>query len=383
MDASASSSSSSSRRYLLTGDNQPGVLSIYDLQQQQTTTASHQSTLLPLQQAWPQRNRSIVSCRWYPTDTGMFFAAARSGTFQIWDTNEMEPVLECRPFQYDHGGSPGLCCMEVSPNKSAAVGSPTCRLVKLIDVRTGASSHSLSGHSNKGVCDLAWSTACPHVLASAGMDGRVILWDVRKATGCLQVLDADQRADSYVSQPYYPDLRHLRRRRRRQVKQPQHYTTTTTTTRLPLAHSGACVGVAFDPTGHFLVSAGGNGDLRVWDLRSSSACQIPRRFMSSRGAKPVDPSYLGRVPLVLQGDAIWTRRGPDLCSYSLQQGGAPQNVLKGHMGAVATIAEIGTGQLVSSSSDGLLLLWGPASGSKSTKSSRLGKRRIDKDQDDW
>jgi DNA excision repair protein ERCC-8 len=403
-------------RYLLTGDKR-GSICIYDMSpwgSQSRQIAVHPyhteadkssfQTHRPVQQAIAPLSRFIVSCRWYPIDSGMFFSCSRSGGFHVWDTNEMLPVLECKPFQFDDPSdqqSSSMSCMEISSSSlSIAVGSPTSSLIKLIDIRSGSSSHSLTGHE-KGVSSIAWSPICPFVLASGGMDSCVMLWDIRKggSRGRIAVLDMDrQRVDPYVSRPFFADGTHLRESRHRTGKSkasssmrlkhssPNNYYGDRQSDRsLPLSHMGGCVGVAFDPSGHFLVSAGGNGDLSIWDLRGT-ACKLPRRFVSSRGTKPVDSSYLGRAPLVPvpqgSGDTtIWTCSGSELCGFSLHDGGAPTSVLKGHIGAVSAISHItGTGSLVSSSSDGLLLLWGPSS---ETATRRRGKRLAGDDQDNW
>ena len=471
-------------RYLLTGNKQ-GSLSIYDLSpwgspkynlhhhhleaaagraaaaeesSSQTMSTHHRP---PIQQATAQPQQGfVVSCQWYPVDTGMFFSACRSGIVQCWDTNEMVPISAIKPFQFavaaksSYSLSTGrrgnsvsgssttaaataattLSCMQVSPSNglTLAVGSSTCSAIKLIDVRSGSSSHTLTGHNNNGnrggVLDLAWSTACPFVLASGGTDSCILLWDIRKAgsLGRITALDMEERqqTSSTVCDVYHADYAHLRQRKQPLPTKTRITTAATTTSgrrnhpkfnskqksmtfkvspnnygiknKLPLAHHGGCVGLEFSPDGHYLVSAGGNGDLTVWDLRNKGAAYpIPRRFVCASGsaAKPVDSRYMGRVPLVLEqpgnGDStrIWTRRGAHLCAYTMHQGGSPETVLKGHMGHVTAISKIGsTGQLVSAASDGLLLLWGPAGWSSSSESvqRRRGKRtRQMEDRDDW
>ena len=136
-----------------------------------------------------------------------------------------------------------------------------------------------------------------------------------------------------------------------------------------------------------MASAGGNGDLTLWDIRGAGS-PVPRRFVSSTGAKPVDPRT-GRLPLTVTDDYIWTRRGAHVYGYALQED-EPTMVLKGHLGAVHAIAPVAdTGQLISSANDGLLLLWGPSvvNNQESTDGTRrVGQQRrsaAGEDVDDW
>jgi DNA excision repair protein ERCC-8 len=402
-------------QYLLTG-NKKGELCIYDLSPwggqkhlrgRKGVSEDSSRTHRPIQMATAPLCRFIVSSRWYPVDSGMFFSAARKGSFHMWDTNEMAPVMECKPFQFDGDVSSAgnISCMEISKSSlSIAVGSPNSSLIKLIDFRSGTSSHSLTGHQ-KGVCDLSWSPHSPYVLASGGIDSCVMLWDIRKAGSQAHIttLDIDRReTNPSVSLPFSPDGTHLRpgvvsRKKAKSNKflkstSPNNYHAMKRSDRLPLSHTGGCVGVSFDPSGHYLVSAGGNGDMSLWDLRGAG-CRVPRRFVSSTGSKPVDPHAYGRVPFVVTptgssaDDAtIWTRQGSHLCGFSLLNGGSPRTCLKGHLGPVHAIAPVGcTGELISSAGDGMLLLWGPATGSPSSMDGpvRRQKRRAAEDQDDW
>ena len=395
-------------RYLLSGDKK-GIISVHDLspwgaqkqlRHQRDASQDSSRTHRPIQQAQAPRSSYIVSTQWYPEDTGMFFSSARSGDFHVWDTNEMIPVLGVKPYQHEAVGA-NLSCMQISKfSHSIAVGSPQLGKIKLIDFRSGASSHTLTGHS-KGVVDVAWSPTSPYLLASGGLDSCIMLWDIRKSGSLarITVLDVDRREEPDVRRPYFPDGRHLRRSSKKKTDSkakskkasPNNFQATGKEQLLPLSHSGGVVGLNFDPSGNGLVSAGGNGELSVWDL-SGAGCRIPRRFESAGGGRPADPSLNGRVPIVMTGTVsedttIWTRSGSQLSGYSLENGGKPTFVLKGHLGSIHAIASIKcSGQLVSSATDGLILLWGPSSPSIQDTDAvyqRPSKRHLSHDVDDW
>ncbi len=395
-------------RYLLSGDKR-GIISIHDLSpwgsqkhliHKKGVSDDSCKTHRPIQQAQAPRSTYIISTQWYPEDTGMFFSAARSGAFHVWDTNEMLPVLSVKPYQHEAVGA-NLSCMQLSKlSHSIAVGSPQLGKIKLVDFRSGASSHTLTGHS-KGVVDVAWSPVSPYMLASGGLDSCIMLWDIRKSgsLACITVLDIDRRDEAGVRRPFFFDGRHLRRsstkradpKSKKVLPSPNNFQANGKQQLLPLSHSGGVVGLSFDPSGNNLVSAGGNGELSVWDL-SGTGCRIPRRFVSVGGGRPADPSLNGRVPLTITGAVsedmtLWTRHGSNVCGFSLENGGKPTAVLKGHLGSIHTIAPIEvSGQLVSSGTDGLILLWGPST--LSFKNSevfhqRQSKRHLIYDVDDW
>ncbi|XP_076440823.1 LOW QUALITY PROTEIN: DNA excision repair protein ERCC-8-like [Babylonia areolata] len=77
-----------------------------------------------------------------------------------------------------------------------AVGAGRCT-VKLVDVRSGSASHQLKGHK-ASVLSVQWSSRHEFLLASGGLDKKVILWDVRKSKGELMMLDQhrDRQAGS-------------------------------------------------------------------------------------------------------------------------------------------------------------------------------------------
>ena len=57
--------------------------------------------------------------------------------------------------------------------------------VRLIDLRTGSSTHSLSGHS-ACIKDIKWSPSNKNHLASSSTDSTLKIWDVRKSNKCLE-----------------------------------------------------------------------------------------------------------------------------------------------------------------------------------------------------
>jgi DNA excision repair protein ERCC-8 len=112
--------------------------------------------------------------------------------------------------------------------------------VRLVDLRTGANTHSLTGHSG-AVLSVAWNPAQANILASGGSDGTVRLWDIRRSASCLGVLDFE---DSVGIMAQGSEARPRQK---------------------GSAHVGACNGIAWTDNGEYLVSTGHDERIRVWN----------------------------------------------------------------------------------------------------------------------
>ena len=130
---------------------------------------------------------SVESVQWYPLDHGIFTTSGMDKKLKIWDANEMRPAdeyaVEGRVYCHDMCGYPG----GGGGAQLVALGT-TINHVRLIDIRTGANTHELRGHS-EAVIVVKWANYDANTLASGGADGRVYLWDVRQAKSCLRYLD--------------------------------------------------------------------------------------------------------------------------------------------------------------------------------------------------
>jgi len=116
--------------------------------------------------------------------------------------------------------------------------------IRLVDLRSGAATHSLAGHSG-AVLSLAWSPRDEHMLASGGIDGTVRFWDIRRSVGPLGVLDMDD----LVGSAGYDSLGRGAR--------PQEWRK---------AHAGPVNGVVWVEDGKHVVTAGHDERVRVWDI---------------------------------------------------------------------------------------------------------------------
>lgn len=184
-----------------------------------------------------------VSCvEWWPQDTGMFVSASFDHTVKVWDTNVLEVAHEFdmtgRVYSFDISASQALVAV--------AIDHPH---VRLVDLRSTASSHTLPGHRGKTL-SVKWHPSMENVVATGGFDGEIKLWDIRRSNSCIARLDMLRTSEKGTS-------------------------SASTRKDAPVrAHLAPVNGLVWDLMGQLLLSAGNDDKIRVWDLLSSLAPPI-------------------------------------------------------------------------------------------------------------
>jgi DNA excision repair protein ERCC-8 len=210
-------------RFLLAGSSD-ATISIYDLSPwgrdpllnpyQSGNSVAPKSVYKPVAQSLrstsngPGHSASIVRAEWYAFDTGAFVSASSDGALVVWDTHEMQPVVQWQPF-------PSISSFHLSKSSARsesllAVCSKDDTTVKLVDLRSGAACHTLTGHL-RGVTAVQWCPTCDVVLASSSRDGTVRLWDIRKAGSRATICTLDREESSPLPlRPYRSDIKTCR-----------------------------------------------------------------------------------------------------------------------------------------------------------------------------
>lgn len=226
-------------RYMLSGGADSSIL-LWDLESAGNTLKQY--TLKPaarLNKSKTGQNFGITELSFYPFDSRAFLSSSYDHTLKIYATETLttSASFDLDSVIYQHALSPIAEHLLVA----CATQHPAIRLV---DLRSGARTHSLAGHQG-AVLSVAWSPRDEYILASGGSDGTVRLWDVRRSAGSLGVMDLEDSVGVGGE-----DGLGKKARPRGQGK----------------AHIGACNGVTWSDDAKFLITAGHDERVRVWDV---------------------------------------------------------------------------------------------------------------------
>lgn len=163
-------------RYLLSG-GEDGSIGIHDLNYNSTFPGTqfklissfcasiNSTTSIP-------DSKSISTLQWYPHDSGMFLSSGEDRLLKIWDTNAMSVATEFKfrsPIN-SHQMSPSNLLVAVCNQEQ----------VQIVDLKSGSYIQKLNGSHGDDVMDVCWSPRNNNQLISAGKDGEIIMWDIRR-----------------------------------------------------------------------------------------------------------------------------------------------------------------------------------------------------------
>ncbi|EON66701.1 hypothetical protein W97_05947 [Coniosporium apollinis CBS 100218] len=230
-------------RYLLSGGADHAI-SLWDLEAAlPTVPPTHHPLSTASRNQPPYHKFGITDLHFYPFDSLAFTSSSYDHTLKLWSSDPLRPSASfpLGSIIYAHALSPIASHLLVA----CATQHPA---VRLIDLRSGAATHSLTGHVGGAVLSVDWSPIHEHILASAGADGTVRFWDVRRSAGCLGVLDMD---DSVGHGGFLGGGARSHTGRGK-------------------AHAGAANGVVWTQDGRFVVSTGHDEKIRVWDIETGA-----------------------------------------------------------------------------------------------------------------
>ncbi|PWA93059.1 transducin/WD40 repeat-like superfamily protein [Artemisia annua] len=289
-------------RYLISGASDAS-LAVYDIQRATEYAgggliAKHKPILVVDKQHQNGHKYAISTAIWYPVDTGLFVTGSYDHHINVWDTNTTQVVMD-----FKMPGKVYRTAMSSLATSHMLIAAATEDVqVRLCDMATGAFAHTLSGHRD-GVMAVEWSTSSEWILMTGGCDGAIRFWDIRRA-GCFSVLDqshsqlgrrppllkrsttkvstskpsssgqtssakarAPQKKVSSGSGSKHSASSRILKHAKGSAKQRLHPGLLTGQDRAT-AHYGAVTGLKATEDGMYLLSAGSDSRLRLWDIQS-------------------------------------------------------------------------------------------------------------------
>jgi len=311
---------------------------------------------------------SMIDARWYPFDSGLFVTCNSEKVF-LWDSSSLTVVKS-----YEIGSRCNQLALSSVPSSSAGIialasGHGQIRLINLL---TGAATHTLVSGIDAEILSLSWSPRDAHILVSGGADSRVLIWDIRKHNSCLLSLD---ELNQESSKPVKSSSLIKRKKMNYMPSLPD---------RLACAHSRAQVlSVVFTDYGRSIVSIGSDGSGRIWRESSTfnyyynTQVSFEKKLGRSWGTLGYHLCYSKTTDLIFAVNAVKDSMIECFDAFS----GVKLNSLKAHIRKVRCIAvrENTDPEVYSASDDGFILKWS----CKTNGNTHSDYEVEDADEDSW
>ncbi|PHH77900.1 hypothetical protein CDD82_3306 [Ophiocordyceps australis] len=234
-------------RMLVSGGAE-GAIKLWDLEQCNDAHQPH--TFAPVKTiarsvsgaAGQGHSHGVTHVAFYPFDPDAFLSSSYDKSLRLWSTRRaaLSASFDLNATIYSHAMSP------IADHVLVACATQHSN-VRLVDLKSGSAVQALVAHGGPVLC-VAWSPRHDNILVSGHADGRVRVWDVRRAGGVLTQLDKD---DSLGILQRLHDAADWDRMPRFSPSAQ--------------AHDEAVNALQWTDDGHYIVSAGLDRRIRVWD----------------------------------------------------------------------------------------------------------------------
>ncbi|KAL7798984.1 WD40-repeat-containing domain protein [Trichoderma ceciliae] len=191
-------------------------------------------------------SHGITHLAFYPFDPDAFLSSSYDKTLKLWATSRsaLSAEFDLNATVYSHASSP------IAPHLLISCATQHSN-VRLVDLKSGSAVQALVAHGGP-VLSTAWSPRHEHILVSGHADGKVRIWDIRRAGGVIAQLDQEDSLGivhrfkhATASGSDWGSMPHFRVSAQ--------------------AHDEAVNGLQWTDDGRYIVSAGLDRRIRVWD----------------------------------------------------------------------------------------------------------------------
>ncbi|TKX25259.1 putative DNA excision repair protein ckn1 [Elsinoe australis] len=185
----------------------------------------------------------ITHLSFYPFDSMAFLSSSYDHFLRLYSSETLacSAAFDLSSVIYSHALSPVASHLLVA----CATQHPA---VRLVDLKSGASTHSLAGHGG-AVMSVAWHPKSEHLLVSGATDGSVRVWDIRRSASSLGVLNMDDNTGIVGLSSIGVDYRKRERGK---------------------AHNALVNGVLWTEGGDYILTNGHDEVVRVWDASTGA-----------------------------------------------------------------------------------------------------------------
>ncbi|KAL9016745.1 MAG: hypothetical protein Q9185_005919 [Variospora sp. 1 TL-2023] len=258
-------------RYLISGGAEASI-KLWDLEESENNSKDYLNrTAGSVKISASSHQYGITHLCFYPFDSLAFLSSSYDHKLKVYATEPMtvSATFDLDSVVYSHSLSP------IADHLLVACATQNSA-VRLVDLRSGASTHSLVGH-HRAVLSVAWSPHQEYILASGSLDGTARLWDIRRSANSLGLLDLEDSVGIVGEDGIGKNARHRERGK---------------------AHTDAVNGMVWTDDGTHLVTTGHDERVRVWDMSTGA------NALSHFGPIIKNPHLSTLLPLLVPGYVI-------------------------------------------------------------------------------
>ncbi|KAF5025230.1 hypothetical protein F66182_2696 [Fusarium sp. NRRL 66182] len=196
-------------------------------------------------------SHGITHVAFYPFDQDAFLSSSYDKKLKLWATQRcaLSATFDLNATIYSHSTSP------IADHLIVACATQHSA-VRLVDLKSGSAVQALVAHGGP-VLSTAWSPRHEHILVSGHADGKVRIWDIRRAGGVVALLDQED------SLGIVHRMNHLEAVGVDSIRIP-HFRASAQ------AHDNAVNGLQWTDDGKYIISAGLDRRIRVWDAATGA-----------------------------------------------------------------------------------------------------------------
>ncbi|KAF5659755.1 dna excision repair ercc-8 [Fusarium heterosporum] len=196
-------------------------------------------------------SHGVTHVAFYPFDPDAFLSSSYDKKLKLWATQRctLSATFDLNATIYSHSTSP------VADHLIVACATQNSA-VRLVDLKSGSAVQALVAHGGP-VLSTAWSPRHEHILVSGHADGKARIWDIRRAGGVVALLDQED------SLGIVHKMKHLDAAGMDSSQMP-HFRASAQ------AHDDAVNGLQWTDDGKYIISAGLDRRIRVWDAATGA-----------------------------------------------------------------------------------------------------------------